>query len=190
MEANSFLGNLYKILVQTCNAKSEITWRAIEILDKIVASGQKKWLKKLTLEYKFTSIFSKLLLCLEDEKKIITILNLINCLTFEKPGDKYIEDPYLEPVITTLVNLLKDQNRKEILKLSLSILVNVCNKNEEAACILTKMAFESTFSNQIKNHGILAYRAFMILEGLRTLDTKDIHHFLKLIFLDIRSASE
>lgn len=192
IEGNSFLSNLYRILVQSSN-QSDLAWVAIETIESMSKTTRRKeWIRKLSVEFKFSTILSKLLLGLEDEKKILRLLNLINILTSEKSTENFIENPYLEVLITKLVNyfLNNELDGNPIAKLSLSILVNVCNKKDDATNILIRRISPSEFANKAKNYGILAYKIFIILEGLYTSKPKDIVHYLKLIMHNIMEAVE
>lgn len=180
--------NLYKILVQS--NQLELSWKVIQTIEKLI-ERKKEWLKKLATEFRFPTILTKLLLGLQDKQKITKLLHLINLLTFEKASEKHIQEPYLDALIDNLLGFINQGNTNpEIPKLSLSVLVNICYKNEEASCMLTKKLDPSKFVKQIKQYGIIASRAFFICEGMCTLKAEDVYHFLTLIFEDVKKATE
>jgi hypothetical protein len=186
IEANNFVSNLYKVLVQSCDLKFDQIWKIIEILTHL--SKHRDWATKLACDFKFPLILSKLFLSLHDgENKQKAILSLLERLSFIEPIN-YLETSYLEAMILTLVDMIDCGTNEEITKLSLSVLVNICYKNEVATSILSRKVNTSTFARQHKDYGILSYKIFIILEGIFTLKTKDVHELLNLCFCEIKKA--
>lgn len=138
----------------------------------------------------FVSIIARFLpelLCKTD--KLTKILALLENLTH---GIKITRDqPYLNDLIGILIKLIME-NDKMIGKSSLSILINLCNKNIPTTRILSKKNFNSLLFQQVKSYGILPLHLYLLTERNCTdlYDDKQYHNFLLSTFIFIESSLE
>lgn len=138
----------------------------------------------------FVSIIARFLpelLCKTD--KLTKILALLENLTH---GIKITrEQAYLNDLIGVLIKLIME-NDKMIGKSSLSILINLCNKNIPATRILSKKNFNSLLFQQVKSYGILPLHLYLLTERNCTdlYDAKQYNKFLLSTFISIETSLE
>lgn len=184
IQLNVFYKNLHHVLCESTAVKSDLIEICLDVL--LTSLNSKNRLRSCVLDdFQFLTVLIEFVtLEADNEGRLIKILNVIKQLLC---NNCELDERSLNIIISSLGRHIEERENRDVIKLCIQILGNLCLENAAAKYLIIQNLKTSEMNRKIASSSdLVGFNFFLLLEG--EIKSKDLAYFLRFSVKEISEA--
>lgn len=162
-EVQEFFSNVYNLLCQSANMKSDLLGNCVEILLECVNSQSLKLRTTVLSDSRLLSALIDNILDQTEENKLLKMLTLVRELISYSSA---LEEHHLKLIVEVLKEHIANHENEDINTICLEILANLCLENNSARHLITRSIKSTKLQERIGkiSNSLIAFKFFLLVE--------------------------
>ncbi|CRK90995.1 CLUMA_CG004683, isoform A [Clunio marinus] len=182
-----FFSNLYHLLCQSSDLKTELLDNCLDILLTSITSNNVRVHDMILADFRFLPLLIGSIAKIErdNESKLIKVLKIIReMLSYSSE----LDERNLKYIVEVLKDHINHNESKEVNRLCFYILANLCLVNHAAKYLIARVVKTSAMKQKIQNlsDDLISFKFFILLED--EYSPSDFEYFLKMSIKNIQAG--